>query len=164
MGRPARIQPHVPKAAKARRKPPQPGSGGVPGIAPRHPPTPPDVRFSRIRRLNPREFFLHQFAAVPLPDTRGDWAIFLVKPPLGRSGVATAVVTLRRFVCSCMVRPEPGLAPSRPSALRSAPLSRGVLTTTASADFRSALADRISLGPIQSLSARAARLYLRCSR
>jgi hypothetical protein len=32
-------------------------SSRVPGIAPRHPPTPPDVRVSRIRRLEPSECF-----------------------------------------------------------------------------------------------------------
>jgi len=35
-----------------------PGSGRMPGIAPRHPPTPPDVRFARIRRLNAASIFM----------------------------------------------------------------------------------------------------------
>ena len=79
---------------------------------------------------------------------------------LRRSGVATAVVTPRRFA-------EPArLAPSSPFSSYSLllrpfapPGFPGFFATTASADFSPALTNEISPGKVLALSPRAARLY-----
>ena len=56
-----------------------------------------------------------------------------------------------------------GISPFRnPSALRSARLSAGILTTMASADSSRPLRREVSPSKVRSLSARAARFYLTC--
>jgi hypothetical protein len=120
-------------------------SGRVPGIAPRHPPTPPNVRFSAFGGWTVRRSSVTSSQPVHARHSHG-LGDFFVRPALGQSRVTTAVVMLCCFVCSFMARPELGLAPSRPSALGSSRLSPGLFATTASADFRSPLKDRISPG------------------
>jgi len=75
---------------------PQDRSGRVPGIATRHPPTPPDVRFSASG-----DWF---FRSASFPRARKDdfdhsaWlGAFGLRPVVCQSGVATAVVTPRCF-------------------------------------------------------------------
>jgi len=117
----------------------------VPGIAPRHPPTPLDVRFSASSdwTLGGSSIARSQPAHPRHSRGLGD---FFVRPVLGQSGIQTAVVRFRCFVCWFMPQPERGVATLHPSALRSSPLSRGFFTTMASADFLWPLSQRISLG------------------
>lgn len=73
-------------------------SGRVPGIAPRHPPTPPDVRVPRIRRLDRPECFRPSHAAKRTPEHSAGLGAFCVGPCVGQSRVATVVVTPCCFV------------------------------------------------------------------
>jgi hypothetical protein len=133
-------------------------SGRMPGIAPRHPPTPPDVRFSASGGWTLRRSSVTSSQPVHARHSHG-LGDFFVRPALGQSRVKTAVVMLCCFVCSFMARPELGLAPSSPSALRSSQLSPGLHTTTASADFPQPLSQGDLPGSMSILSARAAGLY-----
>src|SRR2546423_1296584 len=117
----------------------------MPWISPRHPPTPPDVRFSASGGWTLRRSFITSSQPDHARHSRGLGDLF-VRPALGQSRVKTAVVMLRCFVCSFIAQPDLGLAPSHPSALRSSRLSPGFLTTMASADFPGLLSRGISPG------------------
>jgi hypothetical protein len=117
----------------------------VPGIAPRHPPTPPDVRFSAsggwhlgsssvVRSQRPRFRILAQVEGL-LP-----W------PVARQTGMRNRSVTFRCFIRRFVDSPELNLAPSIPSALRYSRLSPCFIATTASADFPRPLSPGISLG------------------
>ena len=120
----------------------------MPGIAPRHPPTPPDVRFSASGGWSV------QRSSVPGAQT-GDaehsdqLGAFGLRPVVSQSRVATAVVTPCCFVRSSVLRSSAVVGSGRsfgPSPRSAFSFVRPSTATMASADFPSPLSDGISPG------------------
>jgi len=126
-----------------------PGSGRVPGIAPRHPPTPPDVRFSASGGwTRPRSSFAgpQNFGRQATQDACGS---FPAPASLGQSGMVTAVVASRCF--GLPSRSQFQVAAWRRLVLR--PFARNAFSfvrssnaTMASADSPGPLSPRVSPG------------------
>ena len=149
-------------------------SGRGDGIAPVPPPTPPDMRFSRIRRLarvdfresNPRDppgfrrFVIQRCHSQPSPRTLPASPSRLVRRnPPAASPSATALSRpfgrlLERLQSPAVSEVSSRLRPFAPAAFTA------FLATMASADFCPPLSGQISPGRVHGLSGRAAGLYL----
>ena len=120
----------------------------MPGIATRHPPTPPDVRFSASGGWSVQRSFFPG-AQTGDPKHSDKLGAFGLRPVVGQSGVETAVVTPRCFVrffvarSSATVGSVRSFGPSHRDAFSFVPPSSA---TMASADFPSPLSGGISPG------------------
>ena len=145
-------------------------SGRVPGIEPRHPPTPPYVRFSGYGGWSSGS--RNRATALSFRKPAEPSSIRGSPTPAGGGSTAEAGPCVARDHRSCDARhlriPTARSVPVLPYALcRSfGPSLRQHYTaffaTTASADFSSPLREEISPGKVLILSPRAGRLYLTC--
>jgi hypothetical protein len=120
----------------------------VPGIAPRHPPTPPDVRFSASGGWSVQR---SSFPGAQSGDTEHSdrWGAFGLRPVVSQSGVATAVVTPRCFVRSFVTRSSAVVGSVRsfgPSHRDAFLFVRPSTATMASADSPAPLSAGVSPG------------------
>ena len=146
-------------------------SGRGDGIAPVTPPTPPDVRFSRIRRLTPVDVtgvrprrlrvlqtsfsaVIHNLSACSLPAAHGRFASR--NPPAGSSSAAVSRRPVRQLAGRLRVRLPACLLRLRPFAPAA---FTAFIATVASADFCPSLNRQISPGKVHELSGRAVGLY-----
>ena len=146
-------------------------SGRGDGIAPVTPPTPPDMRFSRIRRLTPVDVtgvrprrlrvlqtsfsaVIHNLSACSLPAAYGRFASRI--PPVGSSSAAVSRRPVRQLAGRLRVRLPACLLRLRPFAPAA---FTAFIATMASADFCPSLNRQISPGKVHELSGRAVGLY-----
>ena len=120
----------------------------MPGIAPRHPPTPPDVRFSASGGWSVQR---SSFPGTQSGDSEHSDRLgaFGLRPVVGQSGVATAVVALRCFVRSLVTRSSASVGSVRsfgPSHRDAFLFVRPSSATMASADSPAPLSARVSPG------------------
>src|SRR6266568_874108 len=124
------------------------GSGRVPGIAPRHPPTPPDVRFSASGGWSIQRSSVSG-ARTGDAEHSDRLGAFGLRPIVSQSRVVTAVVAPCCFVRSFVIRSSTVVGSVRsfgPSHRDAFSFVRPSTATTASADFPPPLGGGISPG------------------